>query len=107
MVVLVNELTGNAAEALAGALQDAERAEIMGTRTAGEGSAHDFKLLSDGSAIYLSVSHWYTPSSRQIQGAGIEPDISVELTDEDRLRGVDSQLGEAYRHLNAQLPFFR
>ena len=107
MVVLVNEFTGAAAEALAGALQDAERAEIMGARTAGRGSAHEFKLLSDGSAIYLPVSYWYTPSSRRIQGSGIEPDISVELTEEDRVQGVDSQLGEAYRHLNEQLPHFR
>lgn len=107
MVVLVNEFTGNAAEALAGALQDANRAEIMGARTAGRGSANEFKLLSDGSAIYLPVSYWYTPASRRIQGSGIEPDINVELTEEDRVQGVDSQLGEAYRHLNEQLPHFR
>lgn len=107
MVVLVNEFTGSAAEALAGALQDAGRAKILGISTIGDGSANEFRMLSDGSALYFPVSHWYTPSGKQINGSGITPDIEVELTAEDRVRGRDAQLTEAYEILNDQLPHFR
>ena len=107
MVVLVNKLTGSAAEAVAGALQDAQRASIFGTRTFGKGSANVFERLSDGSAIYIPVSLWYTRLGRLIQSTGIEPDIEVSLTNEDRLVGIDSQLVEAYDYLDEQLPDFR
>ena len=107
MIVMVNELTGSAAEALAGALQDTGRAKILGTKTFGRGSANEFRELSDGSAIYISVSHWYTPSGRLMQGAGVEPEIKVALTNEDRLLGRDSQLAEAYDYLDNMLPAFR
>ena len=107
MVVLVNEFTANAAEALAGSLQDAGRAEVMGVRTLGLGSDNVFMELSDGSAIYLPVSHWYTPSGRKITGTGIVPDQEVVLTTEDRTMGVDSQANMAYDYLDAQLPAFR
>ena len=100
MVVMVNELTGSAAEAVAGALQDTERATVLGTTTAGKGSANVYKKLSDGSAIYFPVSHWYTPTDKLIQGAGIEPDLKVDLTVEDRLRGIDSPLARAYGYLD-------
>ena len=107
MLVMVNEFTGSAAEAVAGALQDAQRAEVLGSRTLGKGSASKFVKLSDGSAIYIPVSYWYTPTGRLIQGIGIEPDINVALTAEDRFLGRDSQLVEAYNYLNSQLPHFR
>ena len=100
LVVLVNEFTGNAAEAVSGALQDSQRATVLGSATAGEGSANEYKKLSDGSAIYFPVSHWYTPADRLIQGNGIEPDLKVELSVEDRVLGIDSQLAEAYRYLD-------
>ena len=103
MVVLVNGLTGNAAEAVAGGLQDAERADIMGTLTLGKGSASVFKELSDGSAIYLPISYWYTPSGRLIQGAGIVPDIEVEPSAQARILGADPQLAGAYDYLNRVL----
>ena len=107
MVALVNEFTANSAEALAGSLQDAGRAEIMGVRTLGLGSDNVFMELSDGSAIYLPVSHWYTPSGRKITGTGIVPDQEVVLTLDDRTAGVDSQANQAYEYLNSQLPAFR
>ena len=107
MVVMVNGFTASAAEAVAGALQNQQRAKILGTRTFGKGSASVFKRLSDGSAIYLPTSYWYTPSGALIQGTGMEPDIEVALTSEDRLLQIDSQLMEAYQHLDDLLPSFR
>ena len=100
MVVLVNELTASAAEVVAGALQDAERAKVMGTDTLGKGSASEFEELSDGSALYLPVTHWYTPTGSLIQGNGIAPDIELGIIPEDRAAGVDSQLLGAYNYLN-------
>ena len=107
MVVIVNGLTASAAEAIAGALQDLQRAKILGTRTLGKGSASVFKKLSDGSAIYLPTSYWYTPLGGLIQGTGMEPDIEVALTPEDRLLRIDTQLMEAYQYLDNLLPDFR
>jgi C-terminal processing protease CtpA/Prc len=66
-----------------------------------------FERLSDGSAIYIPVSLWYTRLGRLIQSTGIEPDIEVSLTNEDRLVGIDSQLVEVYDYLDEQLPDFR
>ena len=100
MVVLVNELTASAAEVVAGALQDAERAKVMGTDTLGKGSASEFEELSDGSALYLPVTHWYTPTGSLIQGNGIAPDIELGIIPEDWAAGVDSQLLGAYNYLN-------
>ena len=107
MVVLVNELTGSVAEAAAGAFQDAERAKVFGMRTVGKGSANVYKELSDGSAIYIPISFWYTPSGRLLEGTGIEPDIEVPISPEDRFAGIDSQLRDAYQYLDDLLPRFR
>lgn len=107
MVVLVNGLTGGESEAVAGALQDANRAQVLGTRTLGKGSANVYEELSDGSAISIAVSHWHRPSGRLIQGTGIEPDIEVDLTQEDLVFGVDHQLTQAYEYLDQLLPEFR
>ena len=107
MVVLVNGLTGGESEAVAGALQDANRAQVLGTRTLGKGSANVYEELSDGSAISIAVSHWHRPSGRLIQGTGIEPDIEVDLTQEDLVFGVDPQLTQAYEYLDQLLPEFR
>ena len=107
IVVIVNRDTASAAESMAGALQDAQRAKILGTRTMGTGSTRVYEVLSDSSAIHLPVARWYTPSGKAIHGSGIRPDIEVPLTDEDRLAGVDSQLTKAYDHLDGLLPRFR
>jgi carboxyl-terminal processing protease len=67
LVVLVDELTASASEILAGALQDWDRAEIVGRRTFGKGLVQEQYGLTDGSAIRLTVARYYTPSGRSIQ----------------------------------------
>jgi carboxyl-terminal processing protease len=67
LVVLVDELTASASEILAGALQDWDRAQIVGRRTFGKGLVQEQYGLSDGSAIRLTVARYYTPSGRSIQ----------------------------------------
>lgn len=67
IVVLVDELTASASEILAGALQDWDRAVIIGRRTFGKGLVQEQYSLTDGSAIRLTVARYYTPSGRSIQ----------------------------------------
>ena len=77
LVVLVDEGTASAAEVVAGALQDRNRAVIVGSRTYGKGSVQEPSQLSDGSAIELTVGRYLTPSGRSLDGVGIEPDVLV------------------------------
>ena len=107
LVILVNQGTAEAAEALAGALQDAGRGIVMGDPTGGRGSTNDYFTLSNGGALYLPVSHWFTPLGRAISGEGIQPDIAASLSQEDLIMNRDSQLQRAYEYLDQSLPAFR
>ena len=99
VAVLVNRYSASAAEVVAGALQDHSRAALYGDTTYGKGSVQTFQELSDGSALYITVASWYTPSGRQIQSVGIEPDYFVPLTLEDHLLQRDRPLIVAYSDL--------
>ena len=96
LAVLVNGFSASASEVVAGALQDHDRATVYGTRTYGKGSVQTFQELSDGSALYVTVSSWFTPSGRQIQGTGVTPNVTVIQTISDELTGRDAVLNAAY-----------
>ncbi|SEK72767.1 S41 family peptidase [Ectothiorhodospira marina] len=78
LVVLVNAGSASASEIVAGALQDHERAIIMGSSTFGKGSVQTILPLDKGEALKLTTARYYTPAGRSIQADGIEPDIKLE-----------------------------
>jgi len=105
-VVLVDGSSASASEIVAGALQDHQRARIVGEQTYGKGSVQTVMPLGEGSAIKLTTSRYLTPSGRSINGSGIAPDVVVHNADPHRqYRGAngnvamrdDAQLLEALR----------
>ena len=103
-VVLVNGYSASASEILAGAMKDHGIATIMGTTTFGKGIVQRVISLSDGSAVKLTVSKYYTPNGNDIHEKGIEPDVVVEFDSEAYYNdGVDNQLQEAIKYLNEQM----
>ena len=80
MVALINAGTVSSAEILAGALQDHERAQLIGVTTFGTGTVLEPFLLEDGSAIMLGTRQWLTADGRLIRKKGIEPDIEIDLS---------------------------
>jgi len=78
IIVLVNGGSASASEIVAGALQDHDRAIIMGERTFGKGSVQTILPMNDDAALKLTTARYYTPSGRSIQASGIEPDIIIE-----------------------------
>ncbi|MFM7220833.1 MAG: carboxyl-terminal processing protease CtpC [Nodosilinea sp.] len=84
LVVLVDGGSASASEILSGALQDNNRAVLVGTRTFGKGLVQSVRSLADGSGVAVTVAKYLTPSGRDINKHGIDPDIQVELTEDQR-----------------------
>ena len=110
LVILVNNGSASASEIVAGALQDHNRATVIGTSTFGKGLVQTVMPLSRGRAIKLTTSRYYTPSGDSIHETGISPDIHVDGSDEfpgySMNLGVDrendAQLVEALEFLRNQ-----
>jgi carboxyl-terminal processing protease len=100
LVVLVNEGSASASEIVAGALQDAGRAVLIGATTYGKGSVQLPHTLQDGSILRVTIARWYTPANRTIDGVGLTPD-QVVATPADPAQGDDSQLQAALDYITA------
>ena len=98
MVVLINSGSASASEIVAGALQDHNRAIIVGTTSFGKGSVQNLTPLENGGALRLTTSRYFTPAGRSIQGLGISPDIIVEHVPTDPTETEDDE--------TARLPSF-
>ncbi len=81
VVVLVNENTASASEILAGALQDNNAATIIGKTTYGKGVTQGTHQFSDGTAIKITITEYFRPSGKTVQGVGITPDIEASNDD--------------------------
>ena len=104
MVVLINDYSASASEILAGAIQDYEKGILMGTQTYGKGIVQRIISLSDGSAVKLTISNYFTPKGRNIHKVGVEPDVVVEFDgDAYYNEGFDNQLEEAKTYMKEQL----
>jgi carboxyl-terminal processing protease len=79
IAVLINENSASASEILAGAIQDYKAGTLVGTTSYGKGIVQNIMKLSDGSALKLTISSYYTPNGRNIHKKGIDPDVEVEL----------------------------
>ena len=77
LIILINSSTASAAEILAAALQDRNRAVILGEKSYGKGTVQEFKTLNDGSKLELTVALYRSPSGKLIEGKGVSPDLAV------------------------------
>ena len=102
IVVLINEGSASASEILAGALQDYERATLVGEKSYGKGSVQNRQLLSNNQgAARVTIAKWLTPKERAIDHVGLTPDVLVEMSPEDFAAGRDPQLDAAVETLMA------
>ena len=102
LVVLVDGGSASASEILAGALKDHDTATVIGTRTFGKGSVQELVNLDDGSSLKVTVARWLTPSGVSISDGGLEPDIVISRSVEQRLADEDPQKDAAVRFLNGE-----
>lgn len=100
VVVLINKGSASASEILAGALKDIKGVKLIGEKTFGKGSVQELERLKDGSSLKITVAKWLTPSGVSITDDGLNPDIEIELTDEDYENDKDPQLDKAIEVIN-------
>ena len=100
LVVLMNGNSASASEILAGAVKDYKKGTLIGTTTFGKGIVQRVMPLSDGTALKLTISAYYTPNGNNIHGVGIEPDIECEFdSDAYYEEDVDNQLQRAIQEI--------
>jgi len=95
VVVLINKGSASASEIMAGALRDHRGIVLIGENTFGKGSVQELVHMQDGSSIKITIAKWLTPKGLSIEDNGLEPDISVELTQEIFDTQGDIQLEKA------------
>ena len=89
VVVLVNENTAGAAEVLAAALQEVNKAPVVGTVTQGKGSVQVMQPLSFGGALRYTAAVYLTPSGRSLDGSGVSPDVMVRNGQDQSITAIE------------------
>ncbi len=104
LVVLVNGNSASASEILSGAIQDSGKGIILGEQTYGKGVVQTVYNLTDGSAVKLTVAHYFTRSGNDINKVGITPDVKVDFDSDAYYKdGTDNQYDEAVKLLQEEL----
>ena len=98
-VILINAGSASASEIVAGALEEHDKAVLIGEKTFGKGSVQEMIPLSNGDLLKVTSAAWYTPKGVSISEKGIEPQQSIELTSDDINNDRDPQLDAALKHL--------
>lgn len=100
LVVLINSGSASASEIVAGALQDHQRAVILGTQSFGKGSVQSILPLTENSAVKLTTARYFTPKGRSIQAQGIVPDIIIEQSEVTPFKTRTFKEADLPRHLD-------
>lgn len=95
LVVLVDAGSASAAEVLAGALRDNQRARVIGSRTFGKGSVQTVLPLDNGDSVKLTTARYYTPSGKSIQASGIVPDVVLKPEQETASTAKDAKVSSS------------
>lgn len=95
LVILINKGSASASEILSGALKDNKRAVLIGEKSFGKGLVQEINRLPDGSGVNITIQKYLTPSGTDIHKKGIEPDVTVALSDDDVKNKDDKQLKKA------------
>lgn len=103
MTVLVDGRSASASEIFAGAVQDYGAATLVGTKTYGKGVVQQIFDLRDGTALKLTISEYFTPKGRSINGKGIAPDVEVKYEPDEKNPEADNQLDKALEILRGKL----
>jgi len=99
LVILINEGSASASEILAGALQDAKRATVIGKKSFGKGTVQEVFDLPGNASVRITTARWLTPSGRDLGKEGVMPDIEVERTRQNIIDELDPQLDAALEWL--------
>ena len=101
LVILVNEGSASASEILSGALQDNNRAVLVGQKTFGKGLVQSVRGLSDGSGMTVTIAKYLTPRGRDIHKYGIDPDVKVKMSEQEaqrlKLEDIGTRKDSQYR----------
>ncbi len=95
IVILINQGTASGAEILAGALRDNRGIQLIGETSFGKGCVQEIANMDSGSMLKITIANWFTPNGKLISDKGLEPDVKIEMTDEDYTQGKDPQLEKA------------
>lgn len=98
MVVLINGFSASASEILSGALRDNGRAKLVGQKSFGKGLVQAINRLDDGSGINVTIARYLTPNDTDIHKVGIIPDYTVELKEDDYVKGRGPWWGVDYKN---------
>lgn len=101
VVVLINQGSASASEILAGAIKVRGRGELVGETSFGKGTIQEAVNLAQGASLHITAAEWLLPDGTSIDDVGLEPDVKIEITDEEAQTGQDTQLEKAIEILSS------